>query len=189
MKNPILFIHGFGGGKYEYQPVIRFLKKHSNPVCYEFVYKDKFGQSSMKLIAEDLHKYIVKNIPEQELDIIGFSQGGIIARYYISHYSDKKINKCITLCTPHSGSLMAYVGFFPGIKELQPNSLLLKDLDTGKAEYYAVYNPLDLFVFPGWHAKFKFAKENKRVFALLHQLTFWNKRTLNFISSVLEKTN
>lgn len=187
MGNPILFIHGFGGGKYEYKPVIKFLKNHSDPVCYEFVYKDKFGQSSIKLIAEHLHKYITENIFEPEIDVIAFSQGGIIARYYISHYSDTKVNKCITLCTPHSGSLMAYLGFFSGIKELQPNSPLLKNLDITKAEYYAVYNPFDLFVFPGWYAKLKFAKENKKVYALLHPLTFWKKKTLNFIISVLGK--
>jgi len=187
MKHPILFIHGFGGSEYEYKPIIKFLKNHGNPNCYRFIYKEKFGQSSIKLIAEHLHEYIVKNVSEAEIDVIALSQGGIIARYYIAHYSDKKINKCITICTPHSGSLVAYLGFLPGMKELRPNSSLLKDLDIDRAEYYAVYNPLDLFVVPGWSAKLEFAKENKKVYSLLHPLTFWNKNTLNFILSILEK--
>jgi len=185
MNNPILFIHGFGGGKYEYKPVIKFLNNNGDHKCYEFVYKEKFGQSSLKIIAEHLHKYVAEHIAEPKLDIVAISQGGIIARYYISNYSDKKIDKCVTLCTPHSGSLVAYFGFLPGIKELRPGSQLLKNLDTKKAEYYAVYNPFDLFVFPGWKAKLNCAKENKKIYSALHQFTFWNKRTLNFILSAL----
>ncbi len=104
-----------------------------NPICYQFVYKENLGQSSVKLITEHLHKYISNNISEPELNIVALSQGGIIARYYISHYSDKKINKCITICTPHSGSWVAYLGSSPGIKELRPHSSLLKELDTHTA--------------------------------------------------------
>lgn len=187
MKRPILFIHGFGGGRYEFQPIIRFLKKHGDYTCYEFIYDKKFGQVSLKTIAAQLHKYICEHVKEPELDIVAISQGGIIARYYIAHYADRKIRKCVTLCTPHSGSSLACIGVFPGIKELQPDSVLLEELDTHRAEYYAVYNPLDLMVFPGWRAKMKEAKVNKKVFALLHPLTFWKKETLEFILSVLSE--
>lgn len=187
MKKSVLFIHGFGGGKYEYKPVIKFLKDHGDFVCYEFEYNEKFGLTSLKLIAEKLHKYVSEFVKEPEIYIIGFSQGGIIVRYYIRHFSDKKVKKCITLCTPHKGSLIAsVVGVFPGIKELQPNSQLLKELDT-KTDYYAVYNPLDLMVFPGWRARLDCAKENKMIFSFSHQLTFWRKKTLKYILSILEK--
>lgn len=186
MKNPILFIHGFGGGSYEFNPIIRYLKSYGNPVCYEFHYKKRFGQVSLAVIAQELHEFIIANVPEPEFDIVAISQGGVIARYYIAHYQDRKIRKCITLCTPHRGSLLAYVGIFPGIKELKPSSFLLKELDVRKAEYYAVYNPLDLMVFPGWFAKLKEAKENKRVFSLLHPFTFSNTATLKFIYDTLE---
>ena len=185
MNYPILFIHGFAGGKYEYQPIISFLKTHGDPVCYEFFYARKFGQVSISAIGDELHEFIVKHISEPEIDVIAFSQGGVIARWYIAHYQDKKIRKCITLCSPHSGSLVANIGVLPGIKDLQPNSPLLEQLDTKKAEYYAVYNPLDLMVFPGWSAKLACARENKKILALSHQLTFWRKKTLRYILSVL----
>ncbi len=185
MKHPILFIHGFAGGSYEFKPIIRYLKSHDDPVCYEFVYKKKFGQVSLKVIAQELHEFIITHVPEPELDIVAISQGGVIARYYIAHYQDRKIRKCITLCSPHHGSLLAYIGILPGIKELQPHNSFLKKLDVKKAEYYAVYNPADLMVFPGWFAKFREAKENKRVLSLLHPLTFSNQATLKFIYNTL----
>lgn len=186
MKNPIVFIHGFGGGSYEYKPIIRYLKKHDDPVCYEFCYKKKFGQVSLKVIAQELHEFILAHVTEPELDIVAISQGGVIARYYIAHYQDRKIRKCITLCSPHQGSLLAYIGILPGIKELQPSSSFLKELDVKNAEYYAVYNPADLMVLPGWFAKLREAKENKKVFSLLHPFTFSDRTTLKFIYNTLK---
>lgn len=185
MKYPILFIHGFAGGRYEYQPIISFLKKHGNSVCYEFVYEKKFGIASLKKIADELHEFVISNVKEPEIDIVAMSQGGVIARWYIGKYRDKKIRRCITLCSPHHGSLLAYIGIFPGIKDLQPGSPFLKELDSDGAEYYTVYNPLDLMVVPGWSGKMEKAKENKCVYALAHPLTFWNKKTCEFILRVL----
>lgn len=186
-KNPILFIHGFGGGKEEYQSIISYLKTLGSPKCYEFFYAQSLGEVSLRVIAEQLHVFIAEHIAEHELDIIGLSQGGVIARYYIKHFTDKKIRTCITICTPHQGSLLAHVGTRPGIKDLQPMSELLTDLDCDKADYYAVHNPLDLIVFPGWNARMDDAKENKCVWALTHPLTFSDRATLDFIQASLSQ--
>ncbi len=185
MTHPVVFIHGFKGGTHEYQQIIKYLNIYGDAVCYEFSYNEKFGQVSLKNIAEKLHEFILANCVESEIDIVALSQGGVIARYYIGKYHDRKIRKCITICTPHHGSLLAYLGIFPGIKELQPRSLFLKELDTNHAEYYAVYNPLDLMVFPGWSGIFARAKENKRVVSLFHPLTFSHPETLAFIRTAL----
>jgi triacylglycerol lipase len=117
--------------------------------------------------------------------MIGISQGGIIARYQIAKVADNKVRKCITLCSPHHGSWLAYLAPLPGIKDLRPNSRLLQELDNAKAQYHAVYNPLDLMVFPGWSAKLEAAQENKRIYSPLHQLTFKKKETFNHILSIL----
>lgn len=186
IQNPIIFIHGLGGGSYEYKPVINFIEKNLKVKIYEFTYARRFGQVSLNDIARELSEYINNNVKEGQINIIAFSQGGIVARSYITNYSDKKIDKCITVCTPHNGSFFAYFLFLKGIKELRPKSLLLRNLDIHKASYYSVYNPLDLVVFPGISAKFKHAKENKKVFALLHKFTFTNKNTLEFILNVLK---
>jgi len=185
MNNAIVFIHGFAGGDYEYRPIISFLQSRTERACYAFLYKEKFGQISFEILADQLHAFIITNIHEPVIDIVALSQGGIIARQYIGRYHDRKIRRCITLCTPHKGSLLAYLGFFRGIKELRPSSPLLHAFDCKNAEYFAVYNPLDLMVFPGWFAKLDCAKENKRIIAPLHQLTFWRKQTLNYILRVL----
>jgi len=145
-KNPVLFIHGFAGGKKEYQPIISYLSSRNSLKSYEFSYVQNIGQVSLRVIADQLHRFIKDNVVEKEIDIVALSQGGVVARYYIKHFDDVRIGKCITLCTPHKGSMLANIGILPGIKDLQPESALLAELDTDRAQYYAVYNPLDLMV-------------------------------------------
>lgn len=186
-KNPILFIHGFAGGKSDYQPIITYLKSRGALTWYEFIYTRNIGQVSLRVIAEQLHDFITQNVIEKEIDMIALSQGGVVARYYIKHFDDVNVGRCVTLCTPHRGSLLANIGILPGIKDLQPESALLAELDIQKTEYYAVYNPLDLMVFPGWHARLDGAKQNKCVLSLTHPRTFNNSTTLAFIESVLSR--
>ncbi len=187
MKHSILFIHGFAGGKYEYRPIIAFLKDHGEVRCYEFEYKKKFGVTSLKEIAHQLHEFITTTVIEPVIDVIALSQGGVIIRYYLAHYNDIHVETCITVCSPHHGSLLAYSGMVPGIRDLRPGSDFLKSLDTKKATYFTVYNPFDLMVIPGWSGMMEEAKENKRIFSLLHPLTFYSRKTYAFILSVLTR--
>jgi hypothetical protein len=193
MKN-VLFIHGFGGGVYEYRPIQKFLKdKFGDQIAfYEFAYKEKFGQKELGFIADKLTKYIDEKLKDKRFCVIAFSQGGIIWRIYESqnHSLNNCTDKVITICTPHNGSWLAYIfGFFlPGVRDLKPDSLLLQKLNNQKTnlKYYSIYNPLDLMVFPGTNAIFDQAVINKRVCDIGHMFTFWNKKTLNFVKEVLE---
>ena len=187
---PIVFIHGLGSGAFEYIPMISFLKKRGFKKFYRFTYKSKFGQVSLNDICREFAVFIKNNVTEKEFDIVGISQGGIIARLYIENYKDRKIKKCITLCSPHNGTLMAYLTRLPGFLELRPESKLLKNLEkigNKNVKYYCVYNPFDIVVFPGKSAILKSAEKNKKVSAPFHNLTFWTKSTLQFILQSLKE--
>ena len=184
---PIVFIHGFGGGAYEFQPIIKFLKKNKIVKFYEFTYDKNWGEVSIKDIAREFDLFVNKNIKEKVVNIIGISQGGIIARLFLQKNNSLSVKKLITLCTPHSGSLLAYLWSSPGFIDLRPGSKVLKLIngENDNVIYYSVYNSLDLMVFPGTNAKFGKAKKNKMVISLLHPLTFWAKPTLKFILTSL----
>jgi triacylglycerol lipase len=189
---PILFIHGFGGGAYEFQPIIRYLKKHGYDKFYEFTYEKKHGEVSLRDIAQELAAFVEKQVTEQGFHIIGVSQGGIIARYYLQNFNTKIVPKCVTLCTPHEGSLMGYLGKKPGFIDLRPGSDLLRELEKNEHKvsltlFYGIYTPFDLMVFPGWFAHNKFANESKMVLAPVHPLAFWWPSTLRFIREVLAR--
>jgi len=188
----ILFIHGFGGGLYEFKPIKKFLRKELGEEIefFDFVYNEKFGHIKLEKVADQLKTFIENTLADKDFSVIAISQGGIVWRIFAlkNNLLIKKVQKVFTLCTPHTGSVLAYLLNLPGIKDLRKNSQVLKEInehDDG-LEYYSVYNPLDLMVFPGTNAVYKKAKINKRVFDWFHPLTFWNKKTLAFIKEILD---
>jgi triacylglycerol lipase len=188
MKRPILFIHGFAGGKYEFRPIINHLKNKGFSKFYQFTYKKRFCQIPIRVIAKQLSDFVTSNISEDKIDIIGISQGGIIAEYYLKHFNKKEIRTLFTLCTPHKGSIMAYISGKPGFIDLRPRSKVLIEAEEfmkkSKTKLFSVYTPFDLMVFPGWNANPGHGKI-KKVYAPLHPLAFWIPSTLKFISKNL----
>ncbi len=172
----ILFIHGFGGTQLEHQKIRRNLAEHTH---FIFNYTKKWGTISLHMLA--------KNVSKKYTDIdviIGMSQGGIIATLAHEVYG-LSVKKIITICTPFKGSLLSYMIYFVGVKELRPKSKLLQllneKLSKSQTKYYAIYNPLDLMVFPGTSAKNPYAIKTESVFALSHLSTFSSTKTIKFI--------
>ena len=128
--DPILFIHGFGSNDKQYQPIIRYLEQKGIENFYEFIYDSSVGLHPIKTIAKELSEYISENVKEENINIIGISQGGIIALTYLKFYKNKNIKKLFTLCSPHKGSRLAKLLNLPGVIDLRPNSQLLKELET-----------------------------------------------------------
>jgi len=181
---PIVFVHGIVGDKKQYQPIIKYLQKKGINNFYEFSYESRIGLHSIKVIAKELAEYIKKNVKEKNINIIAFSQGGIIALAYLKFYRNKHVKKLFTICTPHKGSKMAHILNWPGFIDLRPNSQLLKEIEdfvpTTETNIYSMYTPLDLVVFPGWNAKPKHGK-TKMVLAPTHASAFYWPASKKFI--------
>src|SRR3989344_2503959 len=182
--DPILFVHGFGANERQYQPIIRYLEQKGIKNFYEFIYDSSVGLHPIKTIAKELSEYIAENMKEENINIIGISQGGIIALAYLKYYKNKNVKKLFTLCSPHKGSRLANILNLPGIIDLRPNSKLLKELEAfaqdQKIDISSVYTPFDLMVFPGWNARTKYGKA-KIVFAPAHPVAFFWPATKIFI--------
>ncbi len=109
---------------------------------------------------EEISDNISKNIKEicevlgkNEIVLVGHSVGGIVAKY-ITYKEDElglRVNRCITLGTPHVGTKLAYL--FPlakSVKQITPNSTLIRLLyDSRIAErIISIIGEFDEFVFP-----------------------------------------
>lgn len=190
METPILFIHGLGGSKKQYQPIIKYLKNKGIARFYEFIYESRIGLHPIKTLAKDLAEYIDKNIKENDINIIAFSQGGIIALTYLKYNKNRNVKKLFTLCSPHKGSLLAYIFNLPGLCDLRPKSNLLSELEVFAKELemdiYSIYTPFDLMVFPGWNARPKFGKA-KLILAPAHPVAFFWPSTKKFVYKNLIK--
>lgn len=190
--NPIVFVHGLNGYTEQYHPIIKFLREKGFEKFYCFSYNNKFGLSSLRIVAHELAEFVDKNITEEKFDIIAFSQGGIIAMDYLKEYKNKKVDKLFTVCTPHRGSKLAKISNLPGIKDLRPKSDLINELEdfakNNHINLYSIYTPFDLMVFPGWNARSKYGKK-KIIFAPTHPSAFSWPATMKFIYKNLKNGN
>lgn len=104
---PIIMIHGIASDKTELNSMYNYLiEKH-----YE-VYNIEIGNGKLDSIFMNMNKqclifseYINKLNLEGKINILGISQGGLIARCYVEKYSHliNSVNSLITIGTPHMG--------------------------------------------------------------------------------------
>lgn len=66
-------------------------------------------------LADSLNTYIIAKIPaEKKVNLVGHSLGGLVGRIYAQKYGTTRIDKLITVGTPHQGVPQAYKAFAGG---------------------------------------------------------------------------
>lgn len=92
MKTGLLCIHGFTGGPYELEPFVDFLKANTDwkivvptlPGHGETLSLNKLSAENWLMAAEQTLRQLQKEV--EQVYIIGFSMGGVIALYLANRY-------------------------------------------------------------------------------------------------------
>ena len=109
---PTIIIHGIASNKHQLEEFSVELSKEINTSDNK-VYNMEIENGKWTSIFMDLNEQCKifsnninnLNITAEKINIIGFSQGGLIARCYVEKYSDKIIgvNSLITIASPNMG--------------------------------------------------------------------------------------
>ncbi len=108
---------------HEYDGIINTMPKlgyANNKDFYVFHYD---WRKSTEEITHDLdtyiHTHVLPDHPNEQINLVGHSLGGLIARLYGQRYGISTIKKIITVGSPHLGSAMAYKAVEAGELEAQ----------------------------------------------------------------------
>ena len=160
-RNPIILIHGL----WNTSSIFSLISSKLDEKEVEYfapTLNHAFGMTSIVELTNLIDQLIVEKYGlEQEIDILGFSMGGIIGRYWINKLNGhKRTKRFMTIGSPHNGTLTSQlVPKYPfrGISEMKINSSLLRDL--ANYDYFlngidciSFFTYWDLMVFPGWRA-------------------------------------
>ena len=161
-KRPIFLVHGLWNNPKLFDKLIKRIKEDDYQL-YRPHLPHKFGRISLRRLARDLDSKIEELVgPEIEIDIVGFSMGGLISRLWLQKYNGfLRTKRFISIGTPHIGTYTAQMipsSLMPGIAEMKRGSSLLSQLNNDltsleKVDCMSFFTKWDLMTFPGWQAK------------------------------------
>ena len=82
--------------------------------------------------------------------LVAHSMGGLVCRSFLARHGSDRVERLITIASPHSGSELARIGIGKNAREMEPGSLWLKDLTQAglPVPAVAIRTPHDNFVMP-----------------------------------------
>ena len=156
-KRPVILLHGLFHNR-----AVWFLMKQRLEQCGFTVVTVNLPPFEMvetlaRKIAETVEETLVTYDTEQ-VDIVGHSMGGLLARYYIEFMGgDKRVSHCVLLGTPNAGSKLAPFALTPLGRDLMPGSDFLTELNTvqlsTKVNYVTIFSHHDNLVIPAESAE------------------------------------
>jgi len=158
-RNPIILIHGL----WNTSSIFSSITSKLDDIGIEYfapTLKHSYGMTSIIELTNILNELILEKYGvEKELDILGFSMGGIIGRYWLQKFNGyKRTRRFISIGSPHKGTFIAQlVPKFPfrGISEMKIKSKFLIELAKNDflldgIECINFFTYWDLMVFPSW---------------------------------------
>ena len=160
-RNPIILIHGL----WNTSSIFSFITSKLDEQGLEYfapTLNHSFGMTSIIELTNLMDQLILEKYGlQQEIDVLGFSMGGVIGRYWINKFNGyKRTKRLITIGSPQNGTLTSQlVPKYPfrGISEMKINSSFLRDLANydyflNDIDCISFFTYWDLMVFPGWRA-------------------------------------
>ncbi|MBW4560494.1 MAG: triacylglycerol lipase [Mojavia pulchra JT2-VF2] len=153
-QNPVLLIHGINDTGAVFHTMEQYLRQRGWSV-YTLDLVPNNGDIGLDELAQQIADYVAANfLPEQPLDLVGFSMGGIVSRYYLQRLGGiQRVQRFVTISSPHNGTMIAYASQRPGCKQMRVNSALLNDLNFDAAmlkqlNFTSIWTPYDLMIVP-----------------------------------------
>ncbi|MFD3512813.1 esterase/lipase family protein [Streptomyces sp. NPDC058657] len=152
---PVVLLHGFADNRSVFVLLRRSLARHgwchltslnySPLTCDIRTAAGLLGRHVEEICARTGHR---------EVDIIGHSLGGLIARYYTQRLGgDTRVRTLVTLGTPHEGTRVAPpMSAHPLVRQMRPGSSLIEELARPapgcRTRFVSFWSDLDQLMLP-----------------------------------------
>lgn len=151
---PIILIHGI----IDNHTVFAYLRRALNRRGFGRVITLNYSPLSDDIprVARRLKSLVEKVRREtgyERVHVIGHSMGGVVARYYVQCLGgDKRVHSLVTLGSPHSGTLPAYLVPHSVVKQMRPDSPIVQEFDAPapgcRTRMVAIWSDLDQMIIP-----------------------------------------
>lgn len=156
---PIILIHGIIDNHTVFAFLRRTLKRRGFGRVITLNYSplsDDIPRVARRL--KSLVEKVRRETGYERVHVIGHSMGGVVARYYVQCLGgDTRVHTLVTLGSPHSGTLPAYLVPHSVVKQMRPDSPIVKELDAPtngcRTRMVAIWSDLDQMIIPKRNAR------------------------------------
>jgi triacylglycerol lipase len=191
-RNPIVLVHGMWDTTAIFDKLQPFLASRGLEV-HSFNMLPSNGAATLEVLAGQLAAFVQKTLgATQPIDLVGFSMGGIVSRYYLQRLGGlDRTKRFVSVSSPHNGTMVAEFGLLPGAKQMRVGSLFLQDLNRdidrlAKLQVTSIWTPFDAVIVPAASSQLAMA-ENHTVPVIWHKLMMSDRRCFALIAAALEK--
>ena len=192
-QNPVLLVHGINDTGAVFNKMAFSLRQQGLSVHTVDLIPNN-GSEVLEKLAQQVANYVNDTFATaQPLDIVGFSMGGIVSRYYIQRLGGiNRVQRFITISSPHHGTIVAYGTWLAGALQMRPHSDFLNDLNSDvemlkQLNFTSIWTPYDLMIIPTESSQLGIGKEITLP-VLLHPLMLTDSRTLSIVVKILTKS-
>ncbi|MFD3787780.1 lipase family alpha/beta hydrolase [Streptomyces cyaneofuscatus] len=130
-ERPVVLLHGFIDNRSVFVLLRRALARHGRRHLASLNYSPL--TRDLRTAAELLGRHVEEicaRTGQREVDIVGHSLGGLIARYYVQRLGgDHRVRTLVTLGTPHGGTAVAPgADLHPIVRQMRGGSPLIEEL-------------------------------------------------------------
>lgn len=190
-RNPVILIHGIWDTKTIFDKMSARLTQLGWCV-HSLNLTPNDGSLGLDSLAKQLAEYISETFdPQQAIDIVGYSMGGIVSRYYVQRLGGiNRVQRFITISSPHKGTLTAYSLPLPGYLDMRPDSGLLRDLNQDltvlkRINFTSMWTPFDMMILPSHSSQMPVGKEVK-INVMLHRQMVTDSQSINALLEELK---
>ncbi|NDJ16408.1 esterase/lipase family protein [Myxacorys almedinensis] len=185
-RNPVVLVHGITDTAAIFQLMTTRLKQLGWTV-YSLDLIPANGDRTLDFLAHQLADFVNAKLPDsQPFDLIGFSMGGLVSRYYVQRLGGvNRVQRFITISSPHNGTLTAFLSQRPGCLQMRPQSAFLTDLNQDLSaleciNFTSIWTPLDTMILPARSSQLPVGRE-MQVRVPLHAWMVTDSRAFNVI--------
>ncbi|MEU1277479.1 alpha/beta fold hydrolase [Streptomyces sp. NPDC005805] len=152
---PTVLLHGFVDNRSVFVLLRRALARHGGgPVaCLNYSPLTCDIRTAADLLGRHVEEVCART-GRPEIDIVGHSLGGLIARYYVQRLGgDRRVRTLVTLGTPHAGTAVApFAGVHPIVRQMRPGSPVMEELRQPapgcRTRFVSFWSDLDRIMVP-----------------------------------------
>ncbi len=125
-----VLVHGYLSNRSALFPLAAYLRLQGIDQVLSFNYDSAAGVDQGALA---LREFLRRHVRGGRIDLVCHSLGGLVARVYIQDLGgSRRVDRCITLGTPHRGTYGSYWVWSRVGHELRPDSSLLSRLQASR---------------------------------------------------------